>query len=357
MRIIFISAIEIIQARLDNRILELTVIAHATHTTRQHSRFHLLVPDNLRVANSWQGLQNTFSTSQANHIGSIGSAKDNMEPQNFKDILYAKDATGVVTLTLNTPARKNALSAVTFLEIFYAVDHFQSDDSAYAMILTGAKDPQSEDPTKEAFSSGGYFNSDAFEGIPPEILADIDMSDIAQKRATLKLYACDKPIIAAINGLAIGGGVTLCLAAADQIYMSEHAWLQLPFAKLGIAAELGSTYFLPRLLGFQKAKEILFFAERISANDAVELGIANKVVSHSELLSYSREKVLQLIPPQGPSLSIREMKRCLHQPHMEALGQALEQENAALATLMATEDFVEGIMARVERRPPVFKGK
>ena len=291
------------------------------------------------------------------YIFSIGSAKDNMEPQDFRDIIYSKDETGVVTLTLNTPARKNALSAVTFLELFYAAEHFQADDSAHAMILTGAKDPKSDDPSKEAFSSGGYFNPDAFEGLPPEVLADIDMSDVAQKRATLKFYACDKPIIAAINGLAIGGAVTLCLAAADQIYLSEHAWLQLPFAKLGLAAELGSTFFLPRLLGFQRAKELLFFPERISASEAVELGIANKVVPHGELLSYAHEKVLQLIPPQGPALSIRAMKRCLHEPHMDALSEALDLENAALAKTMATEDFAEGMMARIERRAPVFKGK
>ncbi len=280
-----------------------------------------------------------------------------MEPKEFRDIVYSKDETGIVTLTLNTPARKNALSAVTFLEIFYAAEHFQADDSAHAMILTGGKDPKSDDPGKEAFSSGGYFAPDAFEGLPPEILAEIDMSDIAQKRATLKLFACDKPVFAAVNGLAIGGAVTLCLAAADQIYLSEHAWLELPFAKLGIAAELGSTFFLPRLLGFQKAKELLFFPQRISASEAVELGIANKVIPHAELLSHTREQALQLIPPRGPALSFREMKRCLHQPHMDALGQALDQENAALAKTIATEDFVEGMAARLERRTPVFKGR
>ena len=280
-----------------------------------------------------------------------------MKPQDFNDIIYAKDETGVVTLTLNTPARKNALSAVTFLELFYAVDYFQADDSAHAMILTGAKDPNSDDPGKEAFSSGGYFNPDAFEGLSAEVLADIDMSDIAQKRTTLKFYSCDKPVIAAVNGLAIGGAVTLCLAAADQIYMSEHAWLQLPFAKLGIATELSSSFLLPRLLGFQKAKEILFFPERISASEAVELGIANKVLPHNELLPYALEKARALIPPQGPSLCIREMKRIMHLPHMDALGRALDLENEALTKLMGTEDFVEGMMARVERRSPVFKGK
>lgn len=280
-----------------------------------------------------------------------------MKPQDFRDITYVKDEAGIVTTTFSTPARKNALSAVTFLELFYAAEHFQSDDSAHAMILTGAKDPNSNDPSKEAFSSGGYFNPDAFEGLAPEVLADIDMSDIAQKRTTLKLYGCDKPVIAAINGLAIGGAITLCLAVADQIYMSEHAWIQLPFAKLGIAAELASTFFLPRLLGFQKAKELLFFPERISATEAVELGIANKVLPHDELLAYARERALQLIPPLGPAMSIREMKRCMHQPHTESLGRALDLENESLGKLMATEDFAEGMMARIERRPPVFKGR
>ena len=280
-----------------------------------------------------------------------------MEPEDFKDIIYSKDEAGIVTLTLNTPKRKNALSAVTFLEIAYATDHFQSDDSAYAMILTGAKDPKADDPAKEAFSSGGYFNPDAFEGLAPGVMEEIDLTDIAQKRTTLKLYNCDKPVLAAINGLAIGGAVTLCLAAADQIYLSEHAWLQLPFAKLGLAAELGSTFFLPRLLGFQKAKELLFFPERIVAQEAVELGIANAVVPHPELLSFTRDKALNLIPPKAPLLSIREMKRCLHQPYVAALSEALDQENAALAKTMATEDFGEGMMARIEHRPPVFKGR
>lgn len=279
-----------------------------------------------------------------------------MKTQDFRDITYDKDEAGIVTLTFNTPGRKNALSGLTFLEVFYAVEAFQDDDSAHAMILTGARDPNSDDPTREAFSSGGYFSPDAFEGLPDEIMQDIDMTDIAQKRTTMKFYQCDKPVIAAINGLVIGGGFTLCLAAADQIYLSEHAWIQLPFAKLGIAAELSSTFLLPRMLGFQKAKELLFFPERIDAESAVELGIANKVLPHDELLAYSRERALQLIPPQGPGMAIREMKRAMHQPHLESFSEALDRENEALGKLMATSDFREGLTARVERRPPVFKG-
>ena len=280
-----------------------------------------------------------------------------MQTQEFRDISYSLDEAGIVTLTLNTPARKNALSPVTFLEIFHAVDHFQSDDSAHAMVLTGAAGPDASDPAKEAFSSGGYFSPDALEGLPEEVLQEIDLSDIAQKRATMKFLQCDKPVVAAINGLAIGGGATLCLAAADQIYMSEHAWLEFPFARLGIAAELCSTFFLPRMLGFQRAKEILFFPQRIDAERAVALGIANKVLPHDELLAYARERVLQLIPPAGPGMAVREMKRAMNEPHLEAFARALDQENEALAKLIASEDFVEGLSARMERRPPVFKGR
>jgi len=280
-----------------------------------------------------------------------------MNTEDFKDILYQKDDSGLVTLTLNTPARKNALSPVSFLEMYWALDHFEKDAGAHALIITGAKDPNSDNPAKEAFSSGGYFSPDALEGLPDEIMQQIDLTDIAQKKATLKLFQCDKPIIAAINGLAIGGGFTFVLAGADQVYLSEHAWIQFPFAKLGISAELGSTFLLPRLMGFQKAKEIMFYGERIAAEEVVALGLANKVVSHHELMAYAREKALQLMPPQGAGLAIRTMKRITNQPHVEALTQALDLENEALNALMKSGDFMEGIGARVERRAPVFKGR
>jgi enoyl-CoA hydratase/carnithine racemase len=279
-----------------------------------------------------------------------------MQPTEFKDITYEKDDTGIVTLTFNTPRRKNALSGVTFVEIWWAAEHFQNDNDAHAMIMTGVADPNSADE-KQAYSSGGYFSPDAFEGVSKEILAQIDPTDVAQKKTTLKLFQCDKPILAAVNGLAIGGAATLTLAVADQVYLSEHAWIQFPFAKLGIAAELGSTWLLPRLLGFQKAKDILYYAEKIPAELAVELGLGSKVLPHHELLDYTREQAAQLVPPRGAPLSIREMKRCMHQPQVESLSKALDMENQALTKLFKSADFAEGISARVERRDPVFKGE
>ena len=129
-----------------------------------------------------------------------------MKPAEFKDIAYDKDEqTGIVTVVLNTPARKNALSAYSFLELWWAADNFQKDEGAHVMIITGARDPNNSDPSREAFSSGGYFNPDATDGVSPQLLEQLDPSDIAQKRLVEKMCYLDKPVIAAVNGLAIGG--------------------------------------------------------------------------------------------------------------------------------------------------------
>lgn len=280
-----------------------------------------------------------------------------MEIGDFRDIKYEGNSSGIVTLTLSTPKRKNALSAVTFLELFWAIDHFENDPEAAAMIITGAKDPSSENVKDEAFSSGGYFSPDAFEGLSEEVMAQIDLNDIAQKKATLKLFKCHKPIIAAINGLAIGGAFTMSLVGCDLIYMSEHAWVQLPFAKLGLVPELASSFLLPRLIGLQKTKEIIFFSKKLTADDCLELNLVNAVLPHEELLGYARKQAELLIPPKGAGHSIQQIKKILHQPYIEALENSLDLENEGLSDCLATEDFLEALQARKEKRAPVYKGK
>lgn len=280
-----------------------------------------------------------------------------MQTHEFTDISYQLDGDGIVTVSMNTPRRKNAMSGLTGLELKWAAKHFREDDAALAMILTGAPDPDNPDPTRQAFSSGGYFVPGVYDGLAPEILSQIDHTDIAMKGPVLEFFQCDKPILAAVNGLAVGGGFTLPLAVADQIYLSEHAWARLPFASLGIAAELGSTYMLPRLLGFHKAKELFFYPEKLDAAALLELGLANAVLPHDELLSHTREQALKLIPPRGAGASIRAMKRTIHKQKLEALTRALDLENEVLNELMKSEDFAEGLMARVEKREPVFKGR
>ena len=281
-----------------------------------------------------------------------------MKVEDFKDILYEKDeATGIVTVTLNTPKRKNAMSFITFLELFYAVEEMEKDDTARAMVMTGAKDPDTHDPQNEAFCSGGYFNMKLIQEIPDEIRDEIDLTDIAQKKLCLKFFSLDKPVIAAINGLAIGAGFTMPLAGADLIYMSEHAWIQLPFVGLGIVPEFALTYFLPRLMGFQKAKEIVYFRKRVPAQQALEWGWVNDVLPHDQLLSHATEMAQKLIPPEGPGLAVKLAKRAFHKPYMDALAAALDVENEGLNQGVMTYDFGEALKARKEKRAPVFRGE
>lgn len=281
-----------------------------------------------------------------------------MKAEDFNDILCEKDAaTGIVTITLNTPKRKNALSFISFLELFTAFEEMEKDDTARAVILTGAKDPDSRDPAGEAFSSGGYFNLKLLQEIPDEIKGEIDLTDIAQKKLCLKMFSFDKPVVAAINGLAIGAGFTMPLAGADLIYMSEHAWIELPFVGLGIVPEFALSYFLPRLMGFQRAKEIVYFRKRVTARQALEWGWVNDVLPHERLLPHARETVQKLIPPEGPGLAVKLAKRAFHKPYIDAVAKALDVENEGLNQGVLTHDFGEALKARKEKRAPVFRGE
>jgi 2-(1,2-epoxy-1,2-dihydrophenyl)acetyl-CoA isomerase len=233
----------------------------------------------------------------------------------------------------------------------------EKDETARIMILTGAKDPTASDPTKEAFSSGGYFNPAAMANVSDEIKAQIDVTDIAQAKLTLKMWQCDKPVIAAVNGLVIGGAFTMCMSCCDLIYCSEHAWASLPFIGLGIIPELASTFLMPRLIGLQRTKEFMYFGERYTAQQLFDLGLINKVLPHDQLMPYAREMALRLIPPQAAAYAVRMTKRAIHKPLLDAVTTALAQENKGLNESFTTEDFQEAMVARMEKRAPAFKGK
>ena len=281
-----------------------------------------------------------------------------MNVDEFTNIVYEKDAeTGIVTVTINRPEIRNALTLVVLLELYWAVDNIENDDTVKAMIITGAKTPDSDDPTGEAFSSGGYFNLADFESLDEKTKSEIDLTDIAQKKLCLKFWQLDKPVIAAINGLAIGGGFTIPLACADLIYVSEHAWVKLPFINIGLVPELASSYLLPRLVGFQRAKEIIFFGEKLPASKLYDMGLVNKVLPHDELIPYAKKMALKLIPPQGAGLATRLAKQAFHKPLIEAVTKALDIENEGLNKTIASADFWEALAARKEKREPVFKGK
>ena len=281
-----------------------------------------------------------------------------MTENSFESILYEKDGdTGIVMVSINRPEIKNALTLRVLSELYWATDAVAKDDTAKALIITGARLKGDDDPAKEAFSSGGYFNPAELESMDEETKREIDLTDLAQKKLCLKLWSFYKPVIVAMNGLAIGGGLTIPLACADLIFASEYAWGKLPFVNLGIVPELASSYLLPRLVGFQKAKEIMFFGEKMTAQQMLEYGIINKVLPHGELISYAKETALKLIPPKGAWMAVRMTKELLHKPLIETVTRALDLENTALNKTFASNDFFEALTARMEKREPVFKGE
>jgi 2-(1,2-epoxy-1,2-dihydrophenyl)acetyl-CoA isomerase len=273
-----------------------------------------------------------------------------MKLSDFQDIIYEKEENGLCTIIFNRPERRNAISKLTFVEIEAVLDDMEYDKNAKVLIITGCKEAN-------AFSSGGYVSKNYTTSIPRKIRKELDFSDIVEKKLILKFWDFSKPIIVAINGLAIGVAATLPLAGADLIYMAEDAWLAYYFVKRAIMQESGSSFLLPFYVGFQKAKELLYFGDKVSAREAESLGLVNKVLPSNKLMSYAREQALKLIPPNCPSLSIKLMKKTMHTYFKDILSKTMDLENKNDLVVVKSEDFRESVRALRERREPIFIGK
>ena len=273
-----------------------------------------------------------------------------MNIEDIQDFIYEKEGNGICTLIINRPERRNALSFISLLEIQVVLDDMEADKNARVLIITGCKEAN-------AFSSGGYYSAKFMASIPPEIKKELDLMDMAQKKLCLKLWDFSKPIIVAINGLAIGGGITMPLAGADLIYMSEDAWLGFYFVKRAVIPEFGMSFILPFYLGFQKAKEICYFGDKITAQEAEKLGLVNKVLPADELMPYAREQALRLVPPKGPSVSLKLMKKTMHNYFREIISRTLDLENEGYKASIKTSDFRAATKSLITKKDPTFKGK
>ena len=273
-----------------------------------------------------------------------------MNIEDFEDIIYEKEENGICTLTFNRPERRNALSFVTFLEIETALKDMEQDNDAHVLIITGCEEGN-------AFSSGGYFNMKNLMNIDPAIKQQLDLEDIAIKKLCMTFWNFSKPVIAAINGLAVGAGITMPLSCCDLIYMAEDAWAGFFFIKRAIVPEFGMSFLLPLLIGFQRAKEILYLGDKIPAQKMDELGLINGVVAHDELIDHCRKVAERLIPPQGASLSIKLMKKLIHDFFRDIVSQTLDKENIVLRSSFKTQDFRESVKSLGEKRDPVFTGR
>jgi enoyl-CoA hydratase/carnithine racemase len=270
--------------------------------------------------------------------------------EDFKDIKYEKEANGICTITINRPERRNALSPITFLELYSAFDHMEHDDDIKVVVLTGNQEGN-------AFSSGAYVSPKVEKEMTPEIRAMLDPTDRSTRYLAKKMFDFPKPLVAAVNGLAIGGGITMLLIGADLIYASENAYLGFYFVQNAFMSEFASTFLLPLHLGFQRAKEIIYFGKKILAQEALELGLVNKVLPLNELVPYAREQALKLIAPKAPGLSIILMRKAIHEMFKDQIYKILDIENEGYITLLSKSDVRIAMTARINKTEPEFKGE
>jgi 2-(1,2-epoxy-1,2-dihydrophenyl)acetyl-CoA isomerase len=246
-------------------------------------------------------------------------------------------------ILLDRPEALNAWNEQFGRDLLDAVTTVADDDSLRALLITGAG---------RGFSSGADLKEqrDTTDGVP-------DLS--ARLKETYHpiitgLREMPKPVVAAVNGPAVGIGCSLALAA-DLIVAAESAYFLLAFVNIGLVPDGGSTAFLPARIGYARAAEMAMLGERVPAEQALDWGLVNRVVPDDELESVSSELLDRLA--NGPTRSYAGAKKLLNRRMYADLAGQLEAEADAQREQGKTQDFVEGVVAFVEKRPPDFTGK
>ncbi|MHB1446539.1 MAG: enoyl-CoA hydratase-related protein [Acidimicrobiales bacterium] len=281
-----------------------------------------------------------------------------------EDLLAEVDE-GVAVITLNRPDRRNAFSAVMLRALGQVLARAETDSAVGALLLTGAGG---------AFSAGGDVKGFAAqaaggEGRTPAggggsgagsagVLAGYDQAVHAQRldqrRTSGKLYEMPKPTLAALPGPAAGAGLALALAC-DLRMAASTAFLTTAFANVGFSGDYGGTWFMSRLVGEAKTKELYFLSERVGADEAARLGLVNWVVAPDELETRSRDMARRLAA--GPIVAYRYMKENINRAALWELGDCMDLEVTHHIRCSFTEDHREASRAFVEKRPPVFRGR
>lgn len=257
----------------------------------------------------------------------------------FETILFNVED-GVATLTFNRPKALNALSSQLLDEFHQALDAVVADEEIRVLILTGAGD--------NAFVAGADITELAtFGPLQAKVFAKKGQDAIS------RLQALPIPVIAAVNGFALGGGTEMALAC-DFIYASEAATFGLPEINLGIIPGFGGTQRLPRLIGPNRAKEMIFSGRMVPAPEALQLGLVNKMTAPAELLAEAG-KTASVIASKG-KVSLRAAKQAVNSGLGVDLETGLAIECDAFALCMASEDAKEGTAAFLEKRKAKFTG-
>ena len=247
---------------------------------------------------------------------------------------------GIATLTLNRPEVLNALNDQVFNELAQAALTLAADPSVRVVIITGGE---------KVFAAGADIGQ-----MVNATAVDVTTSDKPSHRAFHLIETTPKPVIAAIAGYALGGGCELTLVADIRI-AAENAQFGLPEIKLGILPGAGGTQRLPRLIGQGRAKELIFSGDFIKADQALSIGLVNKVVPTDQLFEETR-KMAKRLADRG-AVALRLAKSAVNEGLRMDLEAGLEYEHKCFSLLFATEDQKEGMRAFLEKRPAKFQGR
>jgi 2-(1,2-epoxy-1,2-dihydrophenyl)acetyl-CoA isomerase len=262
----------------------------------------------------------------------------------YHDIILEKKE-GIARLTLNRPEALNAFREPMRVEIGAAIREVRDDPESKVLIFTGAG---------RAFAAGGDVKAMAERAVTGEnVLARRHYMRSVVGGVLWELYNLEKPTIAMVNGVAAGGGCNLALAC-DLIIASDQARFIQSFVRVGLPPDWAGMYFLPRLVGMAKAKELIFTARPVEAAEAERIGLVNMVVSHAELEAKTMALAQQLA--QSATAAIGLAKTIMHRSAELNFHAFLEYEALATTIGTQTEDHKEGARAFVEKRAPQFKG-
>jgi 2-(1,2-epoxy-1,2-dihydrophenyl)acetyl-CoA isomerase len=261
-----------------------------------------------------------------------------------KEHLIEAVADGVATLTLNRPDRLNALSTPITGGLLEALPRLAEDQTVGAIVLTGAG---------RAFCSGGDVKSMA-EGSVERTLEEAVTHLRGRMEVSRLLHEIPKPTIAMVNGPAAGAGLSLALAC-DLRIAAQSARLVTAFAKIGFSGDFGGSYFLSKLIGTGKARELYYTSDPVSAADALALGIVNRVVPDADLVETTTLLARRLA--RGPRIALALMKRNFNAAENCALAELLDLEARHQIESGRTQDHKEAARAFVEKRKPIFVGR
>lgn len=253
------------------------------------------------------------------------------------DILTKKED-GVLTITFNRPDKKNAITVAMYQAMAEALRAAESDNEVRAILFTGQSD---------IFTAGNDLED--FMKNSAQLTSDAEKSQVVQ--FMLALSGAQKPVVAAVAGMAVGIGTTM-LMHCDLVYLADNAKLHMPFSQLGLCPEFGSSLLLQNIAGHHRAAEKLLFGEPFSAQEALDMGMANKIIPAADLLDFAQHQAQKLVAL--PAASLRTTKQLMKSNQANLINNHMREEMVHFGKMLSAPEAREAFMAFFQKRKPDF---